>query len=70
MTMKKHSYGYKYFDAEHTYAHAYLLPTVEKILSDFKFNKIKSLMDVGCGNGSLGQFFSTRGIKVVGIDSS
>ncbi len=63
--------GYRYHNAANSHSHAYLLPTVEKILAThFQNRENKTLFDLGCGNGSVAAYFASRGYGVVGVDPS
>jgi len=64
----KPDYGYK--DAKHTYAHTYLLPALDKIIKSSGREAGASILDLGCGNGSLCGYLAQKGFKVVGVDSS
>lgn len=61
--------GYRYSDAEHTCAHAYLTPRLDRILADFGIGPCRAL-DFGCGNGSLARWLKAREFEVVDIDPS
>jgi len=58
--------NYIYSDAAHAHTHAYLLPIVERALSDIR---AKTVFDLGCGNGSVAEHLSKR-FDVVGVDNS
>jgi 2-polyprenyl-6-hydroxyphenyl methylase/3-demethylubiquinone-9 3-methyltransferase len=57
---------YPYNSSACSCAHAYLLPTVEKIVSTLKPSRI---FELGCGNGSAADRMS-RFAPVIGIDTS
>lgn len=63
--------GYIYKSASVSPAHSYLLPKVSKILSRYEVEACKKrIFDLGCGNGSVGNFFLRRGWDVTGVDPS
>ncbi|PWL19891.1 MAG: hypothetical protein DCO98_11905 [Altererythrobacter sp. XM-24bin4] len=65
--------GYRYADAGHSCAHAYLLSPLQSEVSRIKLELGSSearLFDLGCGNGSLGGELANMGWDVVGIDPS
>lgn len=64
--------GYIYRNSDHSHAHAYLLPTVDRELEHHFLisNREKRLFDLGCGNGSVANHFSQRGYGVTGVDPS
>jgi len=54
----------------HHYAYEEVEPTVEKLFLQFaRAGKIGSVLDVGCGNGLLGESLNNAGHSVTGIDS-
>ncbi len=62
---------YNYFDGAHTASHDYLLPVIDEIVSQIA--KVKtggSILDLGCGNGSLCGHFAQKGFQTTGVDSS
>jgi 2-polyprenyl-6-hydroxyphenyl methylase/3-demethylubiquinone-9 3-methyltransferase len=63
--------GYPWNDAQHTYAHEYLLPELEDVLEraapDPEHTRV---LDVGCGNGAVTAWLARRGFQVVGVDPS
>ncbi len=58
-------YGFKSTEASHT--HNYLVPNILEILS---INNSKSILDIGCGNGSMAINLIEKGFNVYGIDAS
>jgi 2-polyprenyl-3-methyl-5-hydroxy-6-metoxy-1,4-benzoquinol methylase len=64
--------GYHYSSAGLGHAHAYLLPTVERILNmHFQAaGNSRRLFDLGCGNGSVAAHIAAKGYDVVGVDTS
>ena len=60
---------YEYHDAELSTAHDYLIPEVCKILETLDKSK-RRIFEVGCGNGAVANYLSTRGYVVTGIDAS
>jgi 2-polyprenyl-6-hydroxyphenyl methylase/3-demethylubiquinone-9 3-methyltransferase len=63
---------YLYSSAGLGHAHAYLLPTVGRILeSHFEHARTaRRLFDLGCGNGSVAAHFAAKGFGVIGVDPS
>ena len=62
---------YDYFDAAHMCSHDYLLPSLDQIvLRAAEENHNLTILDLGCGNGSLCGYFSGKGYKTTGVDSS
>jgi 2-polyprenyl-6-hydroxyphenyl methylase/3-demethylubiquinone-9 3-methyltransferase len=66
------SAGYQYSSAGLGHAHAYLLPTVERILNGHfeETGTSRRLFDLGCGNGSVAAHLAAKGYEVVGVDTS
>jgi 2-polyprenyl-6-hydroxyphenyl methylase/3-demethylubiquinone-9 3-methyltransferase len=64
--------GYRYSDAHANHSHAYLLPTVTRIVEAFvrEHNRERRLFDLGCGNGYVAAYFADRGFQVAGVDPS
>ncbi len=58
-------YGYK--NAEHDHSHTYILG---KLVSLLNIEHNKSILDLGCGNGSPPNFLLQNGYKVYGTDAS
>lgn len=56
-------YGWE--NAQFTIAHSFILPVVEKLLS----NKA-TILDVGCGNGAVANYLIAKGYNVYGTDAS
>lgn len=65
--------GYGYPHADHSHAHAYLLPTVKEemgAIHERLGNTPPRLFDLGCGNGSVGAHLASHGWAVTGVDPS
>lgn len=65
--------GYRYSDAGHSCAHAYLLPALQSEVSRLRSSLGSSkdrIFDLGCGNGSVGAFLANSGWYVTGVDPS
>ena len=66
--------GYRYSDATHSCAHAYLMPALKaelhRIKSSFKGEDALRLFDLGCGNGSVAASITKEGWEVSGVDPS
>lgn len=64
--------GFGYSNADHSHAHAYLLPKVTEELATIHKRCTTSprLFDLGCGNGSVGALFASQGWSVTGVDPS
>jgi 2-polyprenyl-3-methyl-5-hydroxy-6-metoxy-1,4-benzoquinol methylase len=65
--------GYRYGDAGHNRAHAYLLPTLKYEVLKVRERSGSSparLFDLGCGNGSVSAFLAKLGWEVSGVDPS
>jgi 2-polyprenyl-6-hydroxyphenyl methylase/3-demethylubiquinone-9 3-methyltransferase len=58
--------GHRYDHGDHSHAHAYLLPRLDRILSELQ---PRTIFEVGCGNGSIARHLSRR-YRVAGIDPS
>lgn len=52
------------------YAHAYLLPTVLKLVEDIGGGRLLRIADLGCGNGYIASRLAEQGHAVTGIDLS
>lgn len=61
--------GYIYESAECGCAHAYLLPRLSECIKHLPCDD-KRLFDLGCGNGSVGNWFAKQGWSVTGVDPS
>jgi 2-polyprenyl-3-methyl-5-hydroxy-6-metoxy-1,4-benzoquinol methylase len=57
---------YRYANTEHCHAHAYLLPTISKLLPATPCR----VFELGCGNGAFAGWLAERGFDVVGVDPS
>ncbi len=64
----RHRGGYTYHSAEHSHAHAYLMPCVTGILSGRGAGL--RIFDLGCGNGSVAHALAGLGHEVAGVDPS
>jgi 2-polyprenyl-6-hydroxyphenyl methylase/3-demethylubiquinone-9 3-methyltransferase len=58
---------FRWTDADKTTAHAYLVPAVIKILRAIS---PRTVLDLGCGNGSFSAVLQSQGFEVVGCDAS
>lgn len=58
---------YGYTSAENVCAHSYLAGSLLSLLNK---EKNKTLLDVGCGNGSMANFLIEQGYNVYGTDAS
>lgn len=67
MSIYKSNSSYLYNDSNQGYSHSYIVPTVIKILKDFKNLRI---LELGCGNGYFCNVLTEMGHKVVGVDVS
>jgi 2-polyprenyl-3-methyl-5-hydroxy-6-metoxy-1,4-benzoquinol methylase len=61
--------GYKYGPENCNCSHEYLLPALERELESLQLPE-KGAFDLGCGNGSVAQWLTTRGYRVSGVDPS
>lgn len=66
--------GHRYAGAQHSPAHAYLLPAVKQELAPIKTAhagpESPRLFDLGCGNGSFGSLLAKESWEVHGVDPS
>lgn len=63
--------GYRWASGDLTCAHDYLLPTLKKLVSRLETGGIeRKAFDLGCGNGVVADWLSSRGWTVVGVDPS
>lgn len=62
--------GYVYHSAAASHAHEYLLPKISEILLPYEGKARRKIFDLGCGNGSVAHFLSTKGWEVTGVDPS
>ncbi len=60
---------YGYSDSSATQANAELWPALEKIVRSRQWGERRAF-DLGCGNGATGNFLSTLGFEVTGVDLS
>jgi 2-polyprenyl-6-hydroxyphenyl methylase/3-demethylubiquinone-9 3-methyltransferase len=63
---------YQYRDSQFNHSHAYLLPRLTQIV-DHHFQRHDSprrMFDLGCGNGSVANYFGSLGYKMSGVDPS
>ena len=63
---------YSYGGAAASCAHAYLLPAIRKLVKSLGKSSAKkgTVLDLGCGNGSLSHELSKLGFEVYGVDRS
>ncbi len=61
--------GYTYSQATCGCAHDYLLPAIIKVLRQVEVPH-KKVFDLGCGNGSVANWFTSQGYEVAGVDPS
>src|SRR5579864_588814 len=68
--IQKSEYAYRASAA--SCAHVYLLPAIKKLVQslDRHREKRRTILDLGCGNGSLSHELSKLGFEVSGIDRS
>lgn len=59
------THEYQWTDTGHTHIHAKLLPALLEVLGP---SARRSLIDLGCGNGSLTGAMASRGFSAVGVD--
>ncbi|MBR8829290.1 MAG: class I SAM-dependent methyltransferase [Gomphosphaeria aponina SAG 52.96 = DSM 107014] len=64
---QKLRHEYLYRDQNFTHAHNYLIPQLTKIISG---KQKLTILDIGCGNGSLSNYLAKKGHQVVGIEES
>lgn len=63
--------GYRYGGAELGHQHAYLLPTLFRLLDGLGLpDGQRRLFELGCGNGSVANVLAQRGWDVTGVDPS
>lgn len=62
--------GYEFAHGGHSCAHAYLLPTVRRLLDGLGHPRGTRLFDLGCGNGSTAAALTADGWDVTGVDVS
>lgn len=63
--------GYRFANADHSCAHAVLLPSVTTQLEAFFAGRTdRRVFDLGCGNGSVAAKLTEDGYEVCGIDPS
>jgi 2-polyprenyl-3-methyl-5-hydroxy-6-metoxy-1,4-benzoquinol methylase len=61
--------GYRYGASVCGHAHGYLLPAIEGLIREYQIVPGRAF-DLGCGNGSVGDWLSQRGFHVSGVDPS
>jgi len=63
--------GYGYSAAGLNGSHAWLLPTVDSVLSGLRLRKDRRrVFELGCGNGAVAAHFTKHGYQVHGVDTS
>jgi 2-polyprenyl-6-hydroxyphenyl methylase/3-demethylubiquinone-9 3-methyltransferase len=63
--------GYRWKSAKPTCAHAYLWPTVRRMLADgVAEGRAERVFDLGCGNGATARALAAEGWQVAGVDPS
>ena len=63
--------GYRYAGAAPGHHHAYLLPSVVRLLDGLGLpDGQRRLFELGCGNGSVANMLAERGWAVTGVDPS
>jgi 2-polyprenyl-6-hydroxyphenyl methylase/3-demethylubiquinone-9 3-methyltransferase len=63
--------GYRYVNAGLGHSHAYLLPTLYRLLDGLDLpDGQRRLFELGCGNGSVANVLARRGWDVTGVDPS
>ncbi len=64
--------GYTYDDHTLNHSHTYLLPAVSSILERLRpaAHVESRVFELGCGNGSVAQYLTDRGWRVLGVDPS
>lgn len=70
MSMDQKISGYSWQDEKLTDAHSYLLPSLDKIINSIKLGDEKKIFDLGCGNGSVANWLSSKNWDVTGVDPS
>ena len=61
------SHEFIWTGSEHSPAHRYLLPPTVEMLRE---QSARTVLDLGCGNGSFSAVLQSQGFKVVGCDAS
>jgi 2-polyprenyl-3-methyl-5-hydroxy-6-metoxy-1,4-benzoquinol methylase len=63
--------GYRYLGSGAGHHHAYLLPTVQRMLHTVQVPENgRRLFELGCGNGSMARVLTDAGWDVIGVDPS
>ncbi|MGC3973860.1 MAG: class I SAM-dependent methyltransferase [Nitrospira sp.] len=63
--------GYNYSDGGLNASHVYLMPAIIKILQDvLPSDADRRIFELGCGNGSVSNELSKRGVEMTGVDTS
>ncbi len=67
--MSSHAEAYQYHDGGLGHHHAYLLPVITQLLSDFPWRQSpKRIFELGCGNGAVANELAALGYSITGID--
>jgi len=61
--------GYAYSTSDGSHTNAYLFPAIERLIANCNTLE-KRVFDLGCGNGSVAHWLSSKGFKVTGVDPS
>jgi 2-polyprenyl-6-hydroxyphenyl methylase/3-demethylubiquinone-9 3-methyltransferase len=64
------SESYRYSDSKLNASHRYLLPRVASGLNGLKSRGARTVIDIGCGNGSVANSIAELGFEVMGVDAS
>jgi 2-polyprenyl-3-methyl-5-hydroxy-6-metoxy-1,4-benzoquinol methylase len=61
--------GYAYSSSDGSHTNAYLFPAIERLIAKY-IPSDKRVFDLGCGNGSVAHWLSSKGFQVTGVDPS
>lgn len=61
---------YEWYGIRPPQSHSYLFPRLKSIVAGLDWPKGASVLDFGCGNGSLTNWLSGEGFRAVGVDLS